>query len=218
MSVESESDTTEVEQPNPSDRDSRAAVEPYKQRENLYRWYIEDELSQSKIAEKYGVTQQNISYWLRKHEIEKEKPTFYRNETRNGKIQYTVPDEDCSFHEHDMVAAMNPEFETAEIFWNGEGMEKYGDDEEPVVHHKMGALYGIDIVLNLEVMKQKEHTSDHRLGQATDPPSEVLAPMFPEDDLEDYSHFGSREKRLENWERIKERRGIDDGDQDDGSQ
>lgn len=153
-------------------------VQPHKQEDNLRRLYLQEGYTQEEIGDKYDIDQSTVSYWMGKYDIQKEEPDVYRNEVTNGKIQYVIPEEDCTFYEHDLIAALDPNIHTADIFWNGERPGEDDGYDDPVIHHRMACPYAIDIEDNLEVMEKREHTESHKSGVAADNPFEVLDSIF----------------------------------------
>jgi hypothetical protein len=175
---------------------STTELQPYKDEQILEQLYIEDGHTQAEIANFYGIDQSTVHYWLDKHGIEREEPDVYRSESDKGRIQYTIPEEETHFYQYQLNALLD-----------------YGVDDvfDPFthVHHLMASPYAVDLPANLRVMNRREHVKSHAEGTAVDPPSKILQFYF-EDDVEDYAHFGSKEERVEDWERLKEEHGIDD--------
>lgn len=180
-------------------------LQPYKDPQILEQLYIEDGHTQDEIAEFYGIDQSTVSYWLDKHGIEREEPDVYRNDTGDGHIQYIIPgEEEASFYQHQLIACLDPEFTTAEIFGKGGDKYGYGDDteygpgNEPVVHHLMAAPFAVDVEENLLVKGRADHMRGHGLGTIVDPPSTIIQFLF-DHDPDDYAHFGSQQERLDDW-------------------
>lgn len=198
--------STEIKSTTAESKRTTTELQPYKDAEVLRELYIEDGHTQAEIAEFYNIDQSTVYYWLNKHGIERGEPDVYRNDTGNGHIQYVIPgEEEASFYQHQLIACLDPEFTTEEIF--GKGGDKYseGDDteygpgNEPVVHHLMAAPFAIDIEENLLVKGRADHMRGHGLGTIVDPPSTILQFLFDDDDPDDYAHFGSRQERLDDW-------------------
>ena len=54
-----------------SDRYTTTQIRPYKKADVLKELYVERDLSQYQIADRYDVTQPTVWYWLDHHDIEK---------------------------------------------------------------------------------------------------------------------------------------------------
>ena len=173
-------------------------LQPYKDPQVLEELYIEDGHTQAEIGDFYNIDQSTVSYWLDKYGIEREERDLYRSESDDGRIQYTVPEEETRFYQYQLNALLD--YGTNEVF-----------NPFTHVHHLMAGPYAVDLPANLRVMNRKEHLKSHAQGTAVDPPSTILQFYF-EDDPDDYAYFGSKEERLEDWERLKEKHGIGDVD------
>lgn len=175
-------------------------LQPYKDPEVLEQLYVEDDHTQEEIADIFNVKQPTVSYWVDKHGIEKPNKDLHCGEDDNGRIQYTVPDEETGFYQYQLNALLD--YRVDDVF-----------DPFTHVHHLMASPYKVDLPANLRVMNRREHVRSHAEGTAVDPPSKILQFYF-DGEVEDYAHFGSKEERVKDWERLKEEHGIGDGDQD----
>jgi hypothetical protein len=171
-------------------------LQPYKDPEVLEQLYVEDDHTQTEIAEIFNVKQPTVSYWLDKHRIEREEPDVYRSVNDDGRTEYVVPTEETHFYQYQLNALLD--YRVDDVF-----------DPFTHVHHLMASPYKVDLPANLRVMNRREHVRSHAEGTAVDPPSKVLQFYF-DGEVEDYAHFGSKEERVEDWERLKEEHGIDD--------
>ena len=151
---------------------SRPNALPYQKEETLQELYCERKLSQDQIANKFGVTQQAISYWIQQHELQRdiESGSIYRTVDDDGKAQYIQYTDDGLEHlcyEHQLVALEDHSAE--DVF-----------DSDTHVHHLMAAPYAVDLPENLIVMDVGEHLRRHADGTAVDHPETILQHTFDE--------------------------------------
>jgi hypothetical protein len=166
-----------------SDRYERSTfqygIETYKDPKVLRTLYHEEGLSQADIAYSFNVTQQTVSHWMRKFDIETRPPMDERDRSVSksqhpkAKVQYHVPDGGGGverFYRHQLVALL--EFEASEVFAN-----------DTHVHHEMGSPVVVDVPENLDVIGDAAHVRAHAGGAACIHPDIVLIEM--RDDVED---------------------------------
>ena len=153
-------------------------AEPYKDEQLLYDLYVRKDLSQSEIADHFDISQNTVSYWIRKYDIEKPQKTFYRNiqineaeDKKSGRI-YLQPTEgkEPSLSISQITALEDFQWER---IW----------DETNVVHHLMNCKWPVDLAENLAVWKRSTHTKRHAEGTAKDDPETVLQHTFNEFEL-----------------------------------
>jgi hypothetical protein len=149
-------------------------IEPYKDPEVLRRLYSEAELSQSDIADEFGITKQTVSYWMNKLDVDTRPPMdqreskgLHRIVREDGYTQYVVSKGDggkSHFYQHQLVALL--EFGPHEVF-----------DPDTHVHHELNAPVPIDLPANLDVIGDTEHALLH--GGSYNPDVDgVLAAIF----------------------------------------
>lgn len=163
-----------------TDADARTGnqphAEPWKRRETLAELYLEGGLSQYDIAERFGVTQQTISYWFDQLGIEARSPdhcgspTISKSHKPKGKIQYHVPDGQGGrdrVYRHQLVALLD--HAPDDVF-----------AEDTHIHHEMGSPAAVDIPANLDVLGDAEHVRLHQGGAGCPHPEAVLHEIQPQ--------------------------------------
>ena len=141
---------------------------PYQRKEVLEELYHEEGLTQTEIAEKFGVDQSTIHYHLKKHDLQKEqtRQNFYFYTFSDGKVSVRPSgDDEQSFYLHQLNACLN--HDPHEVF-----------APENDVHHLMGLGHAIDLPENLEVIEHGKHVGDHQQERATVHPDSILFMAF----------------------------------------
>lgn len=143
-------------------------AKPYKDEQILYNLYVKKSLTQAEIGEYFDVSQNTISYWIQKYDIQKPQKNFHRKVESDGKIILQSPNgNEPSVTVHQVTAL--EDFGVNAVF-----------HDDFVVHHLMNAPYGLDLVANLSVLPNDEHMRQHAEGTATDDPETVLQHTFNE--------------------------------------
>jgi DNA-binding transcriptional regulator YiaG len=174
MSVETTQTAESVEEQSSDEMQGQPAIEPYKRPETLERLYWGEELSQYQIADRFGVSQQTIAYWMEKRGIDTRSPkalgspSISKTRKDDGKVLYHIPDgegERGRVYRHQLVALLA--FSASEVF---------ADDTH--VHHQMGAPVAVDVAENLDVLGDREHIQLHAGGGGCTHPGRVLTELF----------------------------------------
>ena len=143
---------------------------PYQRKDVLEELYYEEELTQTEVAEKFGVDQSTIHYQLKKHDLLKEqtrkKFSFYT--LPNGKVSVRPSgDDEQSFFVHQLNACLNHD-----------PHKVFNPDND--VHHNVDLIHSIDLPENLLVMEHGNHRSRHQEGTAEWHISALLDLIFDE--------------------------------------
>lgn len=154
-------------------KQSQPRVEPWKDKERLEVLYYEQDLTQYEIADKFGVEQPTIHYWMNQFDLLEPERDFYVVEVEGGKVQiHPAATDEQVVYVHQLVALLDHEPE-----------DVFGEDTH--VHHLMAAPHAVDIPENLVVWDAGTHIRRHAEGIATDDPEKVLQHLFGEFELDE---------------------------------
>lgn len=162
-----------------TDTSQRPHVRPYQQEDTLRDLYHGRGLSQSEVAERFDVTQQCISIWMDRHDIEprSQDAAISKSTREDGKVQYLVPtprDEDGrdTVYRHQLVALLAEDVGGG---WAYEPSDVFGENTH--CHHEMNSPVGVDLPENLAVLDASEHLQLHG-GGYTSQVEGVLGEIF----------------------------------------
>jgi transcriptional regulator with XRE-family HTH domain len=199
------SDTNSNSENRSTESQPQPNVQPFHDEQRLRRLYHEEQLSQERIGERFGVSQQTIGYWMAEHGIEARPPMSERDRSisvsaqQNGYTQFKVPNFDSddlddreptytSLYQHQLVALLASDdgdwlFSIKDIF--------HGDTH---VHHDLNCGAKLDHQDNLDVMTKIEHLQAHSnydyLVQAEFVLGEIYDEYDGEPDQDEITHTG----------------------------
>ena len=185
-------------------------AEDWKDPQVLEKLYHDEGLSQSDVADELGTTQQNISNWMDKFDIETEPPMHERDRSvlrcirEDGRVQYKIPDPEegyLTLYEN-QATAIN-EYTIEAVF-----------SEESEVDHLLHSPLKLNFVENLRPRTATSHRKRHSKSKTALPHTKLLSLLYG-DGSDDRSEFFQRVDQIFDWQRDIE--GAEEAEKDDAT-